>query len=79
MIRKLVDYVKETEFRFTVFSDRIYILNYQEILSLEDDRICLTYDAGRMVIKGEHLTVGKLLDQEMLIFGKVLEIEMSRT
>lgn len=77
MIRKLVDYIKENEFRFTVFQDRVHIMNYQEVLSLEEERISILYPGGRVIIKGEHLTVNRLLDQEILIFGKILEIEMN--
>lgn len=78
MIRKLVDYIKENEFRFTVFQNRIHIINYNEVLSLEENRVSVEYDGGRVVIKGEHLTVNRLLDKEILIYGKILEIEMNR-
>lgn len=77
MLRKIVDYIKEEEFRMTVFQDRIHLMNYSEVLSLEENRISVQYPSGRIVIKGENLMVNRLLDKEILITGKVIEIEMS--
>ncbi len=78
MIRKLVDYIKEGEFRFTVFQDRVYIQNYLEVLSLEDARISISYAGGRVIFKGDHLSVLRLLDQEILVAGKIMGIEMEQ-
>lgn len=77
MIHSIVDYIRKEEFRITIFLDRVHIVNYQEILSLEENRISVEYPNGRLVIKGNQLTVNRLLDKEILIFGKVLEIEMN--
>ena len=76
MIRKLVDYVKNEEFQLTVFKDRIHILNYEEVLSLEDHLIRIKACSKTILIRGENLVVNKLLDQEILIFGTLLGIEM---
>lgn len=77
MLRKIIDYIKEEEFRITIFCDRIHIMNYIEILSLEENRISVEHKTGRIVIKGENLTVNRLLDKEILIFGRVFGIEMN--
>lgn len=77
MLRKIVDYIKEEEFRLTIFCDRIHIMNYEEVLSLEENRISIQSEIGRIVIRGENLVVNRLLEQEILIQGKVLGIEMS--
>lgn len=76
MIEKIREYISDTEFRITIFYDRIYIVNYKEILSLEDERISFLTDKGRVIIKGINLTLNKLLDKEVLISGKVLDIEV---
>ncbi len=76
MIRQLVDYIQEKEFRFTCFTNRIHIVNYQKILILEDERISIEYNDGVIVIKGNNLRVSRLLDEEMLIYGKISQIEM---
>lgn len=76
MLNKLKDYINDNEFRITIFSDRIYVVNYKEVLSLEDERISFSTEKGRIIVKGDHLTLNKLLDKEVLISGKTKDIEV---
>ncbi len=76
MLNKLKDYINDNEFRITIFSDRIYVVNYKEVLSLEDERISFSTSNGRIIVKGDHLTLNKLLDKEVLISGKTKDIEV---
>lgn len=77
MFEKIRQYVKDDEFRLTVFNDKIHVINYKEILSLEDERISFLTDKFRIIIKGSNLTVNKLLDREILIIGVIYGIEVS--
>lgn len=76
MLRKIKEYINDNEFRLTVFTDRIYVMNYLKIISLEDERISFLTDKGRVIIKGENLCLNKLLDDEILISGVVSNIEV---
>ena len=76
MLRKIKEYINDNEFRLTVFTDRIYVMNYLKIISLEDERISFLTDKGRVIIKGENLCLNKLLDDEILIIGIVSNIEV---
>ena len=76
MLKMMKEYIKDNEFRLTVFGDRIHIINYEEILSLEEERISIISEWGRIVIKGKKLLLSKLLDKEVLIHGRVLSIEV---
>lgn len=76
MLRKIKEYINDNEFRLTVFTDRIYVMNYLKIISLEDERISFLTDKGRVIIKGENLCLNKLLDDEILISGIVSNIEV---
>lgn len=77
MINRIRQYIKDDEFRLTVFSDRLHVVNYVEILSLSSDRISFLTDKFRIVIKGRDLTVNKLLDKEVLILGVILSVEVN--
>lgn len=77
MINRIRQYIKDEEFRLTIFSDRLYVVNYVEILSLSSDRISFLTDKFRIVIKGKDLTVNKLLDKEVLILGVILNVEVN--
>lgn len=76
MFNRLREYIKDEEFRLTIFEDRIYATNYQEILSLEEERISIRTKKSRIIIKGKNLTLNKLLDFEILIVGEVSNIEV---
>ena len=76
MINKIKDYINDREFRMTIFVDRIHIINYLKILSLEDERVSFLTNKGRVVIKGTNLCLNKLLDDEVLVSGVVSNIEV---
>lgn len=76
MFNKIKEYINDNEFRVTIFKDRVYIVNYLQILGLEEERISLLIPDGRLIIKGLNLHLNKLLDNELLISGKVLLVEV---
>ena len=39
MLDKIYDYVSDNEFKFTIYEDKIHVVNYKRIISLEDDYI----------------------------------------
>jgi len=76
MFDKIRCYIKDNEFRLTIFNDRIHVVNYLEILSLNEERISFQTPENRIVIKGRELTVNKLVEKEVLIIGKVFSVEV---
>ena len=76
MFNKIKEYINDNEFRVTIFKDRVYIVNYLQILGLEEERISLLIPDGRLIIKVLNLHLNKLLDNELLISGKVLLVEV---
>lgn len=76
MLNHIKEYINDNEFRLVVFEDRLYIINYLKILSLEDERISILTNKGRVVIKGNNLCLNKLLEDEVLISGIVSNIEV---
>ena len=71
----LENYIKDTEFRLTLFKDRLYAINYKKIVSLENNRISFNVNDGKIIIKGEDLVLKKLLEKEILVSGKIYSIE----
>lgn len=76
MINKIRSYLLDDEFRMTVLKDKINICNYDVIDYLDDDRISIKCLDCYIVIKGERLSVIKLLNDEILIKGQIKTIEM---
>ncbi len=76
MFREIRDYCIDNVFHFSYQNEKLNVVNYLEVLVLEEARISLRCDLGLMIIKGENLSIQKLLDQEILISGKIKSIEL---
>ena len=51
-------------------------MNFLNIVSLEEERISFLNNKGRVIIKGKNLCLNKLLDDEVLISGTIMNIEV---
>lgn len=76
IVRKVRDYLLDEEFKIIILKNKINISNYEKIEYLDNDKVIIKYIDGKINIKGERLTVSKLLNQEILITGSIKEIEM---
>ena len=76
MFRNVKDYIIDKEFRFIVYKNKVNIINYNNILSIEKERISVSYSSGILVIKGKDLTLKKMLDDEVLIYGNIKMVEL---
>jgi len=76
LVRKVRDYLLDDEFKMILLNNKINISNYEKIEYLDDDKVIVKYEKGKISIKGEDITVSKLLNNEILITGSIKEIEM---
>lgn len=76
MFKRVYEYVKDEEFRFTVYNDRIHIINYEKINTLNSDYILVESLDRKISVKGDNLVLNRLLDKEVLIVGNVKNIEV---
>ena len=77
MLDRITNYINDNTFRFTVYENTIHVVNYKRILILEEDRISFQSKNQKIKIEGEGLILKKILNQEMLITGKIYKIEVS--
>lgn len=75
MFSGLKNYILESEFKMTVLNGKVDILNYSEIDHFDDNMIVVRHKNGGVTIKGYHMIITKLLDDELLIDGKIDKIE----
>ena len=54
---------------------RKYILNYVEIISFSDTKVIIKCPNNTLCINGNNLIISKLLKDELLIKGKIINIE----
>ena len=76
MINKIKDYFIDSEFRFTIFKDKINIVNYTSIGHFDAYKIVVRHNDGTIFIKGSGLAVKRLLSNEILITGEFKDIQI---
>lgn len=76
MFRKIKDYVIDDRLKINIFENKINIVNYIDIVTIETERICVLSKLKKIIIKGKNLTLNKLLENEVLISGDIKSIEL---
>ena len=77
MLERVYEFINDNEFRFTIYDNKIHIINYKRIITLEDNYISFYSPINKISITGFNLSLIKLLDKEMLIRGNITKIEVS--
>ena len=77
MFSKVRDYIQDDEFRLTIFNDRLYAINYLDIISLTSDTIFFKTTKGILTVKCHNLALNKLLEKEVLIIGEITSVEVN--
>lgn len=72
----LRNYINDVEFRVDLYKDKVHIVNYTKIVTIEKTRISIRYSSGMLIIKGKDLALKKLLDDEILIKGIINSVEL---
>lgn len=75
MLKALKNYIIDNKFKINIYENNIDIANYKEIDHFDDKIIIIRYENGMVTVKGEKLIITKLLEDEILINGKIRNIE----
>ena len=76
MINRLVNYIKDNNFKISYVNDSVNIVNYDKIIEIENTVITITKEDKIIFIKGSDLRLNKLLDNEVVITGNINKIEL---
>ena len=69
------NYIYDKRFQVYIFENKINILNYNNIISFTDKKIIIDIDKNIITISGSDLIISKLLDDELLIEGLIVNVE----
>lgn len=69
-------YLLENDFKMVLTDNYIDILNYQEVSLFDDNRIIIKNKNGIITIFGNNLIISKWMDNEILVSGEVIKIEL---
>ena len=71
---KLDRYLVENEYKVTIKNDKVHIINYTEIVDFSSTKVVIKYNNGIMTINGLNLVVSKMLEEELLVTGKITSL-----
>ena len=72
----IINYIKDNEFRINIYENKLNIVNYMDLLLMEENKIIINSSLGIVTINGNNLIVKKLLNKELLIIGQVNKLEI---
>lgn len=75
MLKNIIRYVKNDDFYINIWKNRINIVNFKEIVVLEENKIVILSPYNKVIIKGSNLSINNILDSEILITGIFTLIE----
>lgn len=76
MLKKLKNFIEDSDFSISIYKNKINIINYKKIVSLSSNDVSVILDDSKIKITGKNLSLMKLLDQEILILGNINKIEV---
>ena len=76
IINELKNYINDNSSKIVILKNKINVVNYNEIITINKKIISLKLDNKLINIKGDKLTLIKLLEEELLISGDFKTIEM---
>lgn len=76
MLNELRNYILEEKFEFRFIDNKLDIINYKSINHFDSNKIIINHENGYIVINGSNLIVSRLLNNEIMIKGKINAIEI---
>ena len=76
MKEKIHNFLLDEKFKLILKEKFLYISNYQKIISLEYNYVSMMTNNKKIKIYGEKLSLKKVLENELLIKGKINKIEV---
>ena len=71
----LRNYILESDFKIIYLTNKLDIVNYNDISHFDSNKIIINYKDGSVLITGKNLVVSKLLSDELLIEGSIYKLE----
>lgn len=76
MLGNIREYISSNELQITVLLDRVNVLNFDRIRNITDKEVSFTKDKRKIKVIGKNLKINKLLDDEVLIIGNIMKVEL---
>lgn len=70
----LLNFLYDLDYFITLYEGYIHVFNYQELISLNENKIILKMAKFKLIIEGNNLFITKMLKNELLIKGNVEKV-----
>ena len=69
-------YLMDKSYSITFKNNKVHIMNYIELEDFSNTKVIIKHHQGKTTIVGTDLVVSKMIDDELLIIGKIQTIEV---
>ncbi len=70
----LLNFLYDKDYFISIYENYVHVFNYQELVSLKENKIILKMLKFNLVIEGSNLFITKMLKNELLIKGEVIKV-----
>lgn len=77
LINKIDRYLESKNYEIIIKENKVNIINFKEIIDFTTDKISLRCENKIITIEGKNLIISKMLDEEILIIGIILNIRIN--
>ena len=77
ILDRLDRYLSDLEYKIIIKENYVNIINYDEIIDFTLTNISVKYKNKIITIEGNNLTISKMVDNEVLITGKISNIRIN--
>ena len=76
LISNIKSYINESELKIIIYKNTVNIQNYDNILNFDSNKIVVIKNNKKISVFGVNLVTSKLMNDEILISGKIIKIEL---
>lgn len=77
LISKLDRYLEDESYQIIIKENQINIINLEEVIDFSVNKISLRCNKKTIIIEGKNLIISKMLDEEILISGIILNVRIN--
>lgn len=75
IVHRFRSYLLEEEFEIKMYKGAVNIVNFTEIGHFDSYKVVVKCNSQQVIIEGDNLVVSKLLQDEILVTGRIDKIE----
>lgn len=73
---RIDSYLVDKEYKIIIKKNYLDIINYEEVKDFSDKEIKIKHEGGITKIIGNNLVISKMLDEEIIIMGNIIRLEI---